>query len=102
MVLVTINGTVVVLDPTQGQFEGGSAMVAKEEAWLTRFQEVQTNTLDGLRQLPSHHKDGAGFEEVNAFASQQYIKFGEDGDAQEPLASGQAADHARAACCTIL
>lgn len=101
VVLVTIGRTVVVLDPTQGQFKGGSAMVAKEDAWLNRFQKVQTNTLDGLQQLPSQYKDTASFEEANAFATRRYVKFGEDGDAQKPLASEQGAGHAGNGCCVI-
>ncbi|GIV97758.1 MAG: hypothetical protein KatS3mg057_2415 [Herpetosiphonaceae bacterium] len=57
VVVVTINGTKIIIDPIQSQFEGGHAQVAKEDEWIRQFKKVKV-------QMPVKPKDEMKFVKV--------------------------------------
>jgi papain fold dermonecrotoxin of polymorphic toxin system len=40
VVIVTVGGQEIVVDPTQAQFEGGAPMAAPRDEWVTRFKSI--------------------------------------------------------------
>lgn len=73
VVVVSVGGTDVIIDPTQSQFDGGAPQVDLEPAWTTRLQSLICKGHKGaeLYIRPSKYLDAGTFEAANEFARSQ-------------------------------
>lgn len=97
VVVVRIGDELVVVDPTQGQFEKGAAQVAYHNDWLKRARGlIINNRVDRcLERRPARYVDRKTFDEANAYASNATSRFGD--------AQGQViAESVKTVGCTIL
>ena len=88
VVLVTLkNGEIVVVDSTQGQFEGGNAdgMVSKDSSWRENFQNLMVDQGDKVLLLPSKYKDCGNFEDARTFLLKTHYRFAKSDDGASVL-----------------
>jgi Dermonecrotoxin of the Papain-like fold len=73
VIVVNVAGTNIVIDPTQAQFENGSAQVAVEHDWQATFQGVKVvvATAGTSKTYGAKFKDFADFDGANGFAKER-------------------------------
>jgi hypothetical protein len=74
VVVATVDGKRIVIDPTQGQFQGGGPQVAAESDWVSHFKTLKVRVVvpeEAHLTFEFKYVDGATFEEVNEFAKKR-------------------------------
>ncbi len=74
VVVAIVDGKRIVIDPTQGQFQGGGPQVASESNWVTHFKTLLVRVVVPKEEhvpFQFRYVDGTTFEEANAFASKR-------------------------------
>ncbi len=80
VVVATIAGTRIVIDPTQSQFKDGSPQVASEADWTKQFKLVKVKVLNPGKDpefvdFRFKYVDGKTFEDANTFAKNRLVRY---------------------------
>jgi len=80
VVVATVAGSQVVIDPTQSQFQGGAPQVASEADWTKQFKLVKVKVLNPGQDpefltFRFKYVEGKAFEDANNFAKNRLVRY---------------------------